>query len=522
MTINALGIIPTKSSSCSVMGDYAIKKKMTVPYSKAKKGDIVNYDFNHNGTSDHTGIVYKIESGKLYVVEGNTSKDNDCNGGAVCKRIRFKGNVNYLIRPKYDSKVTADMVIATAMAEVGIKEAPKDSNNVKYNTWFYGKEVAGKAYPWCEVFVCWCFANTLEKVPKPKGEYSGTIPQPTISFGDKGAKVTQLQQFLTWYGIKTNADGKFGRKTLTSVLVFQITEGLTPDGVFGKKSYSAAGKYIKKATPAPVPTPVPDSVPAPKPTPVATGYTGTFPELNNNIKIVNSLAHKYCYPYGTAQKKYKFSTGKPKPEYAKGIDEAYPNHKSWPNARQRAGACCDILVGSVLAHVGIKVKKDLKDQLKEMPKMTSQLKSNGHCKASEFKLGDVVQRGRKDYSGHTWIVCELVNGKKYIANSHYKKLKGCYAVMDAKPATIVPSKWKYYKCYTVQGAVRTHYEKGDYGYDVLYVQRFLNWYGIKCTADGDFGDKTEAAVKTFQKAMGLTIDGKVGAKTIAAMKAVKK
>lgn len=37
MTINASDLLPVRTASCSVMGDYAIKKKMTVPYSKAKR-----------------------------------------------------------------------------------------------------------------------------------------------------------------------------------------------------------------------------------------------------------------------------------------------------------------------------------------------------------------------------------------------------------------------------------------------------------------------------------------------------
>ena len=157
-----------------------------------------------------------------------------------------------------------------------------------------------------------------------------------------------------------------------------------------------------------------------------------------------------------------------------------------------------------------------------MPKMTKQLKSNGHYKANDFKLGDIVQRGRKDKSGHTYTICELVNGQKYIANAHYKHLKGCYAVMDAKVKTENPKKWKYYKCYTVLGAIRTTYHKGDYGYDVLYIQKFLNWAGIKCTADGDFGEKTKAALETFQKKVGLKVDGIWGDKTQEKAKAYKR
>lgn len=35
-------------------------------------------------------------------------------------------------------------------------ERPMGSNNVKYNTWYYGHQVSGSAYPWCAAFVSWC------------------------------------------------------------------------------------------------------------------------------------------------------------------------------------------------------------------------------------------------------------------------------------------------------------------------------------------------------------------------------
>ena len=44
-----------------------------------------------------------------------------------------------------------------ARAEIGVVESPAGSNRVKYNTWYYGKEVSGSAYPWCMVFVQWVF-----------------------------------------------------------------------------------------------------------------------------------------------------------------------------------------------------------------------------------------------------------------------------------------------------------------------------------------------------------------------------
>lgn len=53
--------------------------------------------------------------------------------------------------------MTAEKIIKIAKAEIGVKEYPKNSNNVKYNTEYYGKQVSGSAYPWCCVFVWWVF-----------------------------------------------------------------------------------------------------------------------------------------------------------------------------------------------------------------------------------------------------------------------------------------------------------------------------------------------------------------------------
>jgi len=45
-------------------------------------------------------------------------------------------------------------IVETALAEVGTLE--NYINDVKYNTWYYGREVNGAAYEWCCVFVMWC------------------------------------------------------------------------------------------------------------------------------------------------------------------------------------------------------------------------------------------------------------------------------------------------------------------------------------------------------------------------------
>lgn len=55
--------------------------------------------------------------------------------------------------------MTAQELLKRAQAEIGISEYPANSNNVKYNTWYYGKKVNGSAYPWCCTFVTWLFRD---------------------------------------------------------------------------------------------------------------------------------------------------------------------------------------------------------------------------------------------------------------------------------------------------------------------------------------------------------------------------
>jgi hypothetical protein len=59
-----------------------------------------------------------------------------------------------------------------ALGELGTYEDPPNSNKVKYNTWMYGREVQGAAYPWCGAFVSFCFSQAgfpLGKIDMMKG-----------------------------------------------------------------------------------------------------------------------------------------------------------------------------------------------------------------------------------------------------------------------------------------------------------------------------------------------------------------
>ncbi|MDR1590215.1 MAG: CHAP domain-containing protein, partial [Oscillospiraceae bacterium] len=50
-----------------------------------------------------------------------------------------------------------ERLLEIAKSDVGVKESPPNSNRCKFNTWYYGKEVSGSAYPWCMAAVQYWF-----------------------------------------------------------------------------------------------------------------------------------------------------------------------------------------------------------------------------------------------------------------------------------------------------------------------------------------------------------------------------
>lgn len=60
-------------------------------------------------------------------------------------------------------------------------------------------------------------------------------------------------------------------------------------------------------------------------------------------------------------------------------------------------------------------------------------------------------------------------------------------------------------------------KRGSSGVPIVNLQNLLNQNGAKLDVDGNFGPKTEAAVKSYQQGKGLTVDGMVGNETMGAL-----
>lgn len=107
----------------------------------------------------------------------------------------------------------------------GLKQDGKAGNATQ--TLLYSKSAKATATPKAKATA----------TPKPAGKKYFGGDYTRIEYGDQGARVSLLQQALKKLGYyKSTADGKFYAGTRTAVKDFQKANGLTADGVAGKKT----------------------------------------------------------------------------------------------------------------------------------------------------------------------------------------------------------------------------------------------------------------------------------------------
>lgn len=239
-----------KTAGCGILADWAKQQGRWHNYNETPhRGWISFYDWSGGHKKrDHVGIVESVNSdGSIIAIEGNTAVGNDSNGGEVMERNRSRTYITGYFEPAYTSALTADMVIAAARAELGAKESPANSNNVRYNTWYYGHAVSGAtAYPWCCVFVVWVLLVGIltEHAPSQQNNTTQEVVKVTITLnqlqkGSNGAQVKAIQRMLYCLGYyKLSIDGDFGSLTDSAIRSYQKANGLTVDGVIGPKTWA--------------------------------------------------------------------------------------------------------------------------------------------------------------------------------------------------------------------------------------------------------------------------------------------
>ena len=98
-----LGKIDTAKGYASCQNGYLHWKKTGEFTSNPQQGDIVLFDWNHDGHADHTGIFDHWEDATktyFFSIEGNTSIADNSNGGEVMYRRRNRVSVKAWVSPK--------------------------------------------------------------------------------------------------------------------------------------------------------------------------------------------------------------------------------------------------------------------------------------------------------------------------------------------------------------------------------------------------------------------------------------
>lgn len=451
----------TKQTYCPTSINWCYKNLANIPPYLALPSDVIYFDWELNGVPNHVGFVRERKDCEtIYTIEGNTSKLNS-EGKVVA------------------TGVVADRTRATKYVQAIFRPHFKASFDTKK-----ALDIDG-----------YFGYNSIAMLQKVLGiTVDGILGKGTVKMLQKVAGVSQ--------------DGSWGPATSKAV---QKMVGVTVDGAFGPKSVKALQTWINKqagftgSKPAEI-TPAPTE---PK------GYTGNFPSIMKpKRELIADKANELAYK-DSASSKAKYPDGKPTKAFKKALDKVYPDRKKWGKA-PRLGASCDVFVGTVVRASGIdsKFPRGLGDQKPYLAK--SDKFDMVSTDPEDAKTGDII----------TYVHATTTGGHiciKYGSKLKHAAYESWYGRTTSPGNRFSKKVNKDFKVWRATGTYEGSLHKGDTGTEVKRLQKFLNWYGnYKLDVDGSFGDKTEDAVKKFQKACGLTADGYFGPASLAKAKEIKK
>ena len=188
-----------------------------------KSGDLIIFR-----NASHTGIVEKIENGRLYTIEGN-SKDKVSNNSyslsdsyiqGYCK-VKFddstsvnNGNgtivtIQMTLNNRYKLSIPTDGIYGPRTKKALVKGLQKELNK-QYNAGLVVDGVFG--------------VNTKSKCP-------------ALKVGTRGNITWLVQAILICLGYSITLDSVYGNNTKNSVSKFQKSHNLIADGICGKNTF---------------------------------------------------------------------------------------------------------------------------------------------------------------------------------------------------------------------------------------------------------------------------------------------
>ena len=228
------------TAQCSVALSWAKSKKIW--YSRLtghhpKAGELILFDWDGDKKPDHIGIVTQSGTNSLKTIEGNTK------GGATVDGVRekqYSSTSKYIfgyIDLQYSDELDGADVARVSAVQSYLKDVCKLSINID-GAWGPKSKAA-----------------MVKAVQTVLNDECGTTlvidgiwgPQTSAAFGEyksgcKGKIVYLIQGCLIVNGQSIDMDGSFGPLTQTAVKAFQKQNGLSVDGIVGRKTM---GQLVK-------------------------------------------------------------------------------------------------------------------------------------------------------------------------------------------------------------------------------------------------------------------------------------
>lgn len=204
------------------------------------------------GRDKKISITVDGQGGSQYLWRGFSEGDRiilgrSTNGQKYLALWRADGITDYNDELSWDltSSITVDgagsqsasNLVQMARSQIGVSEIGS-SNNVIYNTWYYGRTVSGTAYPWCAVFISWCanqagISNNIiprsaavaefERFYRARGRLynsGAAVPSPGDLYSYSNSShigiVESGNSATAWTGIEGNTSNSVQRRSVTS------------------------------------------------------------------------------------------------------------------------------------------------------------------------------------------------------------------------------------------------------------------------------------------------------------------
>ena len=310
------------------------------------------------------------------------------------------------------------------------------------------------------------------------GDSTSTSSGSSLKYGSTGTDVSELQENLTTLGYYyADITGHYGTKTEAAVKSFQKAKGLTADGIAGSKTLDAIDAALGKSG--------------------SSSSAGTTVDLDDSygriIKDNVNLRSTYSMSSTIVTK----------------LDEDEPVRIS------KKITASSYIWYYVTATVGSYTYKGyIRSDMMEVISQTEYESLNGSGGHSEtlgklkITASSVTLRSEPSSSadkmgtasyGSVYYYCAVDDGWYQLSTGYW--VSGSYVSIVSSDDNTDSGIGLY-----------------DTGETVLWIQEVLKdlgYYYAECT--GHYGTKTQAAVKVFQQASGLTADGIVGSKTLAAL-----